>query len=169
MILRRFLIALIFLAALGSSSANDKREPAPRFNARTLDGEKFTNDSIKGKVVLFEFWTTWCPYCRKEQSIVDKVAKEFADKGLLVLAINVAESKKTVKKFLDDHPPKVRIVLTEDTNLAAMYQATTYPIYVVVDRDGFIAGVQRGAGGEGALRDLLGRAGLESPEDSGSN
>src|SRR5438874_2495196 len=40
----------------------------------------------------------------------------------------------------------------EDTNLAAMYQATVYPIYVVIDRDGFIAGTQRGAGGEEALR-----------------
>ena len=56
----------------------------------------------------------------------------------------------------------------EDTNLAAMYQATSYPIYVVIDRDGFIAGTQRGAGGEDALRSLIGRAGLESEEGSAS-
>jgi uncharacterized membrane protein len=57
----------------------------------------------------------------------------------------------------------------EDTNLAAMYAATSYPIYVVIDRDGNIAGTQRGAGGEEALRRLLSRAGLEIPEDSDSN
>ena len=57
----------------------------------------------------------------------------------------------------------------EDTNLAAMYQATSYPIYVVIDRDGFIAGNQRGAGGEDALRRLIARAGLESSEDSDSD
>jgi thiol-disulfide isomerase/thioredoxin len=166
----------MLLVSLGASAAmlagqrsdkNDKREPAPRFNARTMDGEKFTNDSIKGKVVLFDFWTTWCIYCQHEQHLVEKLAKEFGDKGLIVLAVNVAESKKTVLKYLAVHPHSVRVVLTDDTNLAAMYQATNYPIYVVVDRDGFIAGTQRGAGGEGALRDLLSRAGLESPDDSG--
>ena len=59
--------------------------------------------------------------------------------------------------------------MTEDTNLAAMYQATVYPIYVVIDRDGFIVGTQRGAGGEEALRQLIARAGIESPEDSDAN
>jgi len=57
----------------------------------------------------------------------------------------------------------------QDTNLAAMYQATVYPIYVVINRDGFIAGTQRGAGGEEALRGLIARAGAESPEDSDSD
>jgi hypothetical protein len=58
-----------------------------------------------------------------------------SDKDLTVLAINVGESKKTVKKYLDQYPRTCRIVLTEDTNLAAMYAATAYPIYVVIDRD----------------------------------
>jgi hypothetical protein len=53
----------------------------------------------------------------------------------------------------------------EDTNLAAMYQATVYPIYVVIDRDGNIAGTQRGAGGEEALRRLIARAGIGSADD----
>jgi len=83
-----------------------------------------------------------------------------------VLAIDVAESKKTVKKYLEQHPCACRIVLTEDTNLAAMYQATAYPIYVVIDRDGNIAGEQRGAGGERGLRRLLARAGVEAEENA---
>ena len=53
-----------------------------------------------------------------------------------------------MKKYLEQHPRDCKIVLMEDTNLAAMYQATVYPIYVVIDRDGFVAGTQRGAGGE---------------------
>jgi thiol-disulfide isomerase/thioredoxin len=144
------------------------KEPAPRFNARTTDGEKFSNDSIKGKVVLLEFWTTWCGFCADEAPFVDKIGHEFADKGLILLAVNVGESKKTVKKYLEVHPRKCKIVLMEDTNLAAMYVATSYPIYVVIDREGFIAATQRGAGGEDALRDLLASAGLESPEASDS-
>jgi len=163
------LSCILLLAALGAFAASDDKERAPRFNARTTDGEKFTNDSIKGKVVLLEFWTTWCPYCLDEAPFVDKIGKEFSGKGLILLAINVGESKKTVKKYLDMHPRNCKIVLMEDTNLAAMYQATAYPIYVVIDRDGYISSTQRGAGGEPALRKLLSAAGLESPDDPDSN
>lgn len=151
------------MCALASTGA---KEPAPRFNARTTEGEKFSNESIKGKIVLLEFWTTWCKFCFDEAPIVDKIGHELSDKGLVVLAINVGESKKTVKKYLDVHPRNCKIVLMEDTNLAAMYQATVYPIYVVIDREGNIAATQRGAGGEPALRRLLAKGGLDSPDSS---
>jgi thiol-disulfide isomerase/thioredoxin len=162
--LRGGLLGLLILGAICTLSASDAREPAPRFSAKTLTGEKFTNDSVKGKVVLLQFWATWCQYCRGEQEMVDDIAKEFAPKGLVVLAIDVNESKKRVKKYLEDNPRSCRIVLTEDTNLAAMFAAKAYPIYVAIERDGNVAGEQRGAGGEGALRNLLSKAGLESDE-----
>ena len=155
-------LLIVFLATSLAFSQSDDREPAPRFHAKTLEGEQFTNESIKGKVVLFQFWTTWCPYCKSEESLVNDITKEFADMGLIVLAVDVAESKKKVLEYLKEHPRKCRIVLTSDTNLAAMYAANSYPIYVVVDRDGKIVDTQRGAGGERALRRMLEGAGLES-------
>ena len=151
---------------ISKARATKAREPAPRFNATTIDGEKFSSVSIKGKVVLLEFWTTWCSFCAVEAAFVDKINQEFAGKDLLVLAVNVGESKKTVKKYLERHPRNVKVVLTDDTNLAAMYAATVYPIYVAIDRDGNIAATQRGAGGEEILRDLLATAGLEIKTDS---
>ena len=164
--LRIALPVALILAAACALAASSAKEPAPRFNATTTTGEKFTNASIQGKVVLLEFWTTWCGYCANEAAFVDKIGHELADKGLLLLAIDVGESKKTVKKYLEQHPRNCKIVFMEDTNLAAMYEATAYPIYVVIDRDGNIAGTQRGAGGEEALRKLIARAGIESPDDS---
>ena len=154
------LLAATLILASTLLNANTAREPAPRFHATTTSGEKFSNESIKGKIVLFEFWATWCGYCDHEAPYVDQIAKEFAGKGLIVLAIDVGESKKTVKRYLDSHPRSVPIVMMEDTNLAAMYQANVYPIYVLIDRDGTIAGTQRGAAGELALRRFLMRAGL---------
>jgi len=156
----RFLLASL-LAALILFSATAANEPAPRFNAITTTGEKFNNASIKGKVVLLEFWTTWCKFCVAEADYVDRLDKEYRGKGLIVLAINVGESKKLVKKYLDQHPRSCRIVLMEDTNLAAMYEATVYPIYVVIDKEGNISDEQRGAGGEAALRNLVAQAGME--------
>lgn len=157
-------IALV-LIAICAFAGSSRPEPAPRFTAKTMTGETFTNASVKGKVVLLEFWATWCPYCRNEESILDDLDHQYASKGLLVLAIDVGESKKTVKKYLAEHPRSCRIVLMEDTNLAAMYQANSYPIYVLIDRDGIIAGEQRGAGGERALLRLLARVGIGDEDE----
>jgi len=159
-ILRRAAGTAVVLASLFAFAGSDDGEPAPRFRARTLSGESYTNESVKGKVVLLQFWTTWCPYCRREQPLVDDLQKEFSGKGLVVLAIDVGESKKTVKRYLADHPRSCSIVLNEDTNLAAMYAANAYPIYVVIDKDGNISGTQRGAAGERGLRRLLREAGI---------
>ena len=160
-----FSSALLVLPVAVALAGAKPKEPAPRFTATTTAGEKFSNDSIKGKIVLLEFWTTWCGYCADEAPFVDKIGREYGDKGLIVLAVNVGESKKTVRKYLEQHPRSCKIVLMEDTNLAAMYQATVYPIYVVIDKDGNIAGTQHGAGGEPALRSLLSRAGIGEDDD----
>jgi thiol-disulfide isomerase/thioredoxin len=172
-LLRNLVVCAFFLTAICGFTgvfANTKaKEPAPRFNAKATTGESFSNASIKGKVVLLEFWTTWCGYCRAEAPLVEKISHEYADKDLMVLAINVGESRKTVKKYLEQNPRTCRIVLTEDTNLSAMYAATAYPIYVVIDREGNIAGTQRGAAGEDALRSLLAKAQLGSDPNSDSD
>jgi thiol-disulfide isomerase/thioredoxin len=155
------LAPLLFLAAT-AFAGDETGQPAPRFRAKTTTGEQFNNESIKGKVVLFEFWTTWCKYCEGEAELVDDIAKEFKSKDLIVLAVNVLEPDAKVKKYLVEHPRSVPIVLTKDTNLAAMYNAQVYPIYVVIDRDGNIAGEQRGAAGDRGIRRMLRRAGLQS-------
>jgi thiol-disulfide isomerase/thioredoxin len=166
LVVRRLVPPALALIALCAFAGDETGQPAPRFRAKTTAGDQFNNASVKGKVVLFEFWTTWCKYCEGEASLVDGVAKEFSDRGLIVLAIDVLEPDQKVKKYLAEHPRSVPIVLTKDTNLAAMYNAQSYPIYVVIDRDGNIAAEQRGAAGGTGLRRLLKRAGLESKAES---
>src|SRR2546423_12260329 len=168
-IIRRIVLIALTLITICAVAADETGQPAPRFRAKTTAGDQFNNASVKGKVVLFEFWTTWCQYCEAEAELVDDIAKEFSDKGLIVLAVDVLEPDKTVKKYLIDHPRSVPIVLTKDTNLAAMYNAQSYPIYVVIDRDGNIAAEQRGAGGETSLRRLLKRAGIETKDEDSDN
>lgn len=159
-----FGLIVLCLPLVSAFAGDETGQPAPRFHAKTTTGQQFNNDSIKGKVVLFEFWTTWCKYCEEEASLVDSIADEFKGKDLIVLAVDVLEPDQKVKKYLAEHPRTVPIVLTRDTNLAAMYNAQVYPIYVVVDRDGNIAGEQRGAAGDRGLRRMLRRAGLQSDE-----
>ena len=155
--------ALLWVSGAGFAStlaAQDARERAPNFWAKTLDGDRYTNETVKGKVVLVQFWTTWCPYCRRDQTAVENITDEFKDKGLIVLGVDVGEPKKKVKKYLEDSPRSCKIVLMEDTNLAALFATRSYPVYVLIDREGSLAGRQNGAGGEDALRGLLAKAGM---------
>ena len=146
--------ALAALAATTTALALNSRKDAPKFKAKSLDGDLFTNESVKGQAVLIEFWATWCKYCKRDEPAVEALGKEFAGK-LLVMAVNVGESKKTVQQYLQQNPRSAKVVLTSDTNLAAMMEATSYPKYVLIDEEGKLAGEQRGSGGEASLRKLL--------------
>lgn len=145
------------LSACGSNS----RDEAADFRAVSLSGERFTKASLAGKVVLVQLWATWCGYCRKEQPIVDHLLQEYASRGLTLLAVNVGEERDKVTEYLRDFPRRPHIVLEKDTNLAEQYHSGGFPAYVLIDRDGTLAGGQRGAGGEEALRDLLAKADLK--------
>lgn len=148
-------LATVQLRAIGA------KEPLPRFAARTLDGERITSESIKGKVVLLDFWATWCPPCKSEEPVIESIVKDFSKDGFLVLAINMGEPRRKVKKYLEASPRSSKVILAEDTTLAAICNAQSYPFYVLVDREGQVVGTQKGAAGERALRRLLSRAGLE--------
>src|SRR5689334_6744928 len=101
---RPLIFAFLTLVSVIALAGQNDVERAPRFHARTMTGENFTNETIKGKVVLLEFWTTWCPYCKQEEQIVEQLNRELESKGLLVLAVDVGESKKTVQKYLQARP-----------------------------------------------------------------
>ncbi len=152
---------LLFCVGASRLAAVDLNQPAPHFVAKTLDGERLTNESLKGKVVLLDFWATWCPPCKHDEPAVESIIKEFQKDGLVVVSVNMGEPRRRVKKYLEQSPRSSKIVLAEDTTLAAICEANVYPYYVVINREGDIAGIQRGAAGENALLRLLAKAGLE--------
>ncbi|MBV9269397.1 MAG: TlpA family protein disulfide reductase [Acidobacteriaceae bacterium] len=158
---RHLLLLFASLSPFPKLFADSSDDPL-HFVARTIDGEKLTTDALRGKVVLIEFWATWCPYCKKEEPILDRLGKEFEKDGLVILAVDMGEPKHRVKKYLEDSPRTSKIVLAQDTTLAAICDAHSYPMYVLLDRDGRQIGDQHGAAGEKALRNLLSRAGLRS-------
>ncbi len=139
----------------------DTRQDAPDYSAKAISGQTFTKATLRGKVVLVQTWATWCGYCRREQPIVDSLLGEFGAKGLTLLAVNVGETRGKVLDYLRDSPRRPHVVLEQDTNLADLYHSGGFPAYVLIDRDGKIAGAQRGAGGEESLREMLAKAGLK--------
>lgn len=134
--------------------------PGLRFRAATLDGDELTSESLQGKTVLVQFWTTWCPHCRRDQSPVDSITQDFEDKGLVVLAVDVDESRSTVTKYLKQNPRSCHIVLAKNTDLSTLFPPASFPTYVLIDRNGRMVGTKKGELGEEGLRKLLSRAGL---------
>jgi thiol-disulfide isomerase/thioredoxin len=125
-----------------------------------MDGQTFTNNSLRGSVVLLQFWTTWCPVCRHDQAAVDSVQSAFAGSGLVVIAVDDGEPPAVVRQYLQASPRSCAVVATGDRSLAARFGVHGYPHYVVINRNGSIVASQSGGGGEAYLRYLLGRAGL---------
>ncbi len=156
MVSRRGLLALAASASCGCVSRSGD---APDFSGRTIYGEYFSRDRLKGRPVLVQFWATWCGYRRRDQPDVESIAREFSGR-LTVLAVSVREPRMTVSRYLAQFPRTSKIVLSEDTNLVDAFEPGGFPHYFLLDASGRQTGEQRGAAGMPGLRHLLQSAGL---------
>ena len=163
--LRRYFYLFFLLSFLCGSVAVAQRA-APQFSVNTLDGATLSNSSYSGQLVLLQFWTTWCPYCHRDQPALDNIQSAYASKGLSVLAIDVGEDEATVQRYLQANPRSCPIALDKNHSAAASFGASGFPHYVLIDRQGNIAGMASGAGGEASLRRLVSRGEGPSKPDT---
>ncbi len=90
----------------------------------------------KGKVILLDFWATWCPPCRAELPILQDINREFADKGLVFLAVNLMEDRQKVADFLKEQKLDIPVVLDSDGAVGTAYQADALPTLYLIGKDG---------------------------------
>ena len=87
---------------------------APELAVTDIQGKPHTLADFKGKVVLLDFWTTWCGPCREDAPNLDKLYRKYGGRDLEILGISVSEEKKIVESFLEKHPHSYPIVLTTE-------------------------------------------------------
>jgi peroxiredoxin len=120
-------------------------KPAPAIELELLDGGKLDLASYKGKkVVILDFWATWCGPCVEAMPIIDQVAEKFKDKDVLLFAVNLEEGADEIKAFLKENKFDVPIALDTDGAVAAAYQAVAIPQTVLVGKDGSVQVVKVG-------------------------
>ncbi|KNY28091.1 TlpA family protein disulfide reductase [Pseudobacteroides cellulosolvens] len=138
-------------------SSNDTTEAnkAIDFTLSDLDGNKVSLKDFHGKNVYLNFWATWCPPCRKEMPAIEKLYKEYKDKGLVVLAIDLGEDKETVKNFINENNYSFKVLLDSDQSIGSKYNISAIPVSYFIDKDGNIAAKRVGAIEEDEMRQYI--------------
>jgi thiol-disulfide isomerase/thioredoxin len=119
---------------------------APDFELELLDGSKFKLSQSKGKVVILDFWATWCGPCLRAMPQVEAVAREFADRDVRLVAVNLQEEPDPIRAMLQRHNLDVTVALDRDGLVAQLYGANAIPQTVVIDREGKVARLYIGGG-----------------------
>ena len=152
-------LAVLFLTLLNSSYAEglpplthglspvEKGIKAPELRFKNLDDDVVDLKSLKGKVVVVNFWATWCPPCRREMASLEKLHQVSKNKNVEVLAVDIGEDVETVYSFLGRVDPSPRFKILFDSDAASMekWSIRGLPTTYIIKPDGTI--VYKAVGG----------------------
>ncbi|HEY2838352.1 MAG TPA: TlpA disulfide reductase family protein [Pirellulales bacterium] len=123
----------------GGASAADSAlvgKPAPDFALELLSAKKFQLAEARGKIVVLDFFASWCGPCLQTMPQIDKVAQDFADKDVHVIAVNLEEPPQAVTSMFERHKLSMPVALDRDGAVSAKYGVTSIPQTIVIDREG---------------------------------
>ena len=127
-------------APLSSSPSPREGFLAPDFSLDTLQGEKITLSHLRGKIVVVNFWATWCLPCRKETPALEKAFEQYKDSGMVILGVNLTDqdSVSEVESFVQEFKLTYPILLDRDGNISNLYQIQGLPMTFFINREGII-------------------------------
>jgi len=133
---------------------------AADFQLKDLEGREIQLKSLRGNVVLLNFWATWCGPCRLEMPVIEKLHQQLHGKGLRVFGVNDEEID-TIREYVAEHEYSFPTLVDTDQEAMNLYRIRGIPTMVVIDREGKIAQYRMGLSREGDLRLWLRKAGIE--------
>lgn len=115
--------------------------PAPELQLKNLDGEVVALNKLKGKVVVVNFWATWCPPCRREMGSLERLYQKTKGHQVEVIAVNIGEDEDTVFSFTGEVEPSPNFQIVLDTEAASMntWKVRGLPTTFIISTDGTIA------------------------------
>lgn len=118
--------------------------PAPEFQLENLSGATQSLEHYRGKVVLLNFWATWCQPCTKEMPAMQTAHETLQNQGFVVLAINELEDIKKVREHILEHQHTFDVLLDPDNQVANMYGVVGLPVSVFIDKSGHVRKIVKG-------------------------
>jgi peroxiredoxin len=135
----RLAAALLFWCAAASAQLPSwSGGPTPALSLPDLDGKQHTLDAYRGKVVLINFWATWCEPCKEEMPSIERLRQSLADRPFAVLAVNLAEPDSRVQRFVQEARLGFPVLMDRDTATAKAWKARLLPATYIVGPDGRI-------------------------------
>lgn len=119
-------------------------DTAPNFTLQDVDGKQHTLTDYKGQGIVLNFWGTWCEPCKKEMPAFDKHYQTFKDKGVKLLAINVAESDYAVKTFMKQYGMTFPVAIDTSKSVLRAYNIDPLPTTMLIDEHGKIVKIITG-------------------------
>ena len=148
-------------ALIGSGSPVPLGKSAPEITVTGMDGVPKKLNAFRGKVVMLDFWATWCPPCRKGLPETNRFHQEFGSKGLAVLAIS-DEKKATVAPFLTQNKYAFPTYLDKGDVTNKAYHISGIPTVAIIDKNGNLSSYLVGLSSRETLLAALKKAGLQT-------
>ena len=141
-------LALGFIAstALAADKSIKVGDSFPDLGSFSLEGK--LPEAIKGKVVLVDFWASWCGPCKDSFPVMEELQSRFGSKGLVVLAVNLDEDTETMNDFLKKHPVTFTVVRDAKKKLVGTVNIKSMPSSFILTPDGKVASVHKGFHGQ---------------------
>ena len=146
-----FTVSLLVLGTLARVNAQEKEtlvkvgDDVPEFVVEMFDGQKINIKDLKGKIVLINFWATWCPPCQEELKRVQKeIIDRFKGKDFVFLAISREESKEQVKKFRERNGYTFPMGLDPERKIYSKFATATIPRNFIIYNKGKIVEIEVG-------------------------
>jgi thiol-disulfide isomerase/thioredoxin len=143
-----------------------RKDYAPEFSAKTLSGQEINLDALKGKVVLLDFWGTWCAPCRVSLPLLKELAAKVDPAKVAIVSIDEGDSKDKWEQFVKSNGMSWLQVYDFDLSLHNAFRVDGYPRYFVLSKDGIILDQFKGWNQDGAatIADAIARALQERPD-----
>ena len=110
------------------------------FSIKSLSGKQYNLSDFKGKVVLLNFWATWCGPCKSEVNDIDTLYRTLKDENFTVMALDIREKGKVIRKFMNKNEIDFPVYLDDTGNIASQYGVNGIPTTFIIDPDGKVVG-----------------------------
>jgi peroxiredoxin len=117
---------------------SDENRVAPEVKVVLLDGRQTSLEQLRGKVVLVNFWATWCPYCRHEMPDMERFYRDHRAQGFEILALSQDEAPEPVRQFMAKEAYHFPVAMAEARHAAAFGDVNRLPTSFLIDRQGRI-------------------------------
>lgn len=142
MLMQVLLLACVSMFMLTSVYAESAM--APNFTLKSRSGKNIKLSELRGRVVMINFWASWCGPCRREMPVLEKLYKKYKSLGFVILGVNVDDKPEQAEYFLKQVKISFPILFDRDKKISEKYAVTAMPSSFFIDRDGILRSEHKG-------------------------